>query len=73
MSIRRTIAQILVAVIVDMVEASAYFIAIGLLTVLIGLALPLAAAFAIALLGVSICFGYRRAIRIERARQGEQS
>lgn len=65
----RRILRIVAYVVVDLFEAAMYFIAIGLLTALLGLMLPLTAAFAIALLGVSTCFGYRRARLIERTRK----
>jgi hypothetical protein len=67
--IARATACIVVGVTLDILEAAAYFLAVALLTALIGLVLPLAAAFAVALLGVSVCFGYRRTLRIERARE----
>lgn len=71
MSIRRivgTIARIVVAIALDILEIAAYFGAVALVTALLGLVLPLAAALVVALLSVSVCFGYRQARRIERAR-----
>ncbi|MEU6781526.1 hypothetical protein ABZ912_20160 [Nonomuraea angiospora] len=71
MSIRhiaRTIIHIVVAVALDLLEVAAYFGAIALVTALLGLVLPFTAAFVVALLGVSVCFGYRKARQIERAR-----
>ncbi|MEU4576577.1 hypothetical protein [Nonomuraea sp. NPDC023979] len=65
----RRILLALAWIVLDLIEAAAYFLAVALLTALIGLVLPLAAAFAVALLGVSVCFGYRQALRIERARE----
>ncbi|MFI7126032.1 hypothetical protein ACIBQ1_10085 [Nonomuraea sp. NPDC050153] len=72
-NIGRAVAWIVVGVIVDLLEAAAYLIAIGLLTAVLGTVLPLAAAFVIALLSVSVSFGYRMARRVERARRGGQS
>lgn len=62
------ILRVLAYVVLDLLEALAYFAAIALLTLALGLVLPLPAAFVISLLGVSVYFGYRRALRINRAR-----
>jgi hypothetical protein len=62
------IGYIAVRVARDLLDAAAYFAAVALLTALLALLLPLAAAFAVSLLGVSVCFGYRRARQIEQAR-----
>ncbi len=72
MTVRRVLGAaycFIVGLAVDLLEAAAYFLAVALLTVAIGLVLPLGVAFAIAFLGVSTVFGYRRARAIERARE----
>jgi hypothetical protein len=67
--VARVLACIVGGVVLDLLEAAAFFLTIALVTFLLSLLLPLAAAFAVALLGVSVCFGYRRALQWERARE----
>ena len=67
--IARIIALIIAGLIVDLAEAAACLVAVGALTVLLGLVIPLAAAFVIALLTVCTLFGYRRA----QTREGDPS
>lgn len=60
--------RVLVYLVLDLLEALAYFTAIALFTIVIRLVLPFPVAFAVSLLGVSVYFGYRRALRLDRAR-----
>lgn len=64
-----TLLRVLAAIALDLLEAAAYFLAVALLTALIALLLPLPAAFAIALMAVSVWHGYRTARRIQHARE----
>lgn len=65
----RVVAWIVWGVIVDLLELAALMLAVGLLTALLGLMLPIDVAFVVALLGVCTVFGYRRARLIERNRR----
>lgn len=64
-----TLLRVLAAIALDLLEAAAYFAAVALLTFLLSLVLPVVAALVVALVGVSVCFGYRRALQWERARE----
>jgi hypothetical protein len=67
--IARAIVYMLVGLTGDILGIAACFIAVALFTVLLGLVLPFAVALVIALPSVCVCFGYHRALRIERARE----
>lgn len=64
----RAIACLTVDLALHLLEAVACLAAIGLLTALLGLLLPLPAALLISILAVCIAFGSLMAHRIERAR-----
>ncbi len=65
----RAIVWLVTNVARELLECVAYFAAVVLVTVLLDMVLPLGIAFAVALLGVGVVFGYRRARAIERARE----
>ncbi|MDF5759184.1 hypothetical protein [Spongiactinospora sp. TRM90649] len=69
----RMLLAIAVGVVLDLLDALAYFASIAVSTAILVIVLPLPVAFAVSLLAVSVVHGYRIARRIERARErGEE-